>query len=174
MELVGGVQSTQFGKIFVEHSPHTVLRQVLHESIVLLRHSEVALVFRFFSGSSLVCKGFLCTTAFFPLSSSEVAPSSATTFANFRRLTPDLQISRKRIQLLISTRSIIVKQVNGPPSAGSFYRVFPSHLISDVNTSLCFIIEQNSLWFFLRLLSEVISTSGCNVLIITTDFCFSH
>ena len=147
---------------------------MLRESVVLLRHSEVALVFRFFSEGLLVSKGFLCATAFFPLSSSEVAPSSTTACANFRRLSPDLQISRKRIQLLISARSIIVKQVNGPPSAGSFYIVFPSHLISDINTSLCFIIEQNSLWFFLRLLSKVISTSGHNVLIITTDFCFSH
>ena len=58
----------------MEHSPHTVLRQMLRESIVLLRHSEVALVFRFFSGGSSVSKGFLCATAFFPLSSSEVAP----------------------------------------------------------------------------------------------------
>ena len=114
---------------------------MLRESIVLLRHSEVVLVFRFFSEGSLVSKGFLCALAFFPLSSPEVVPSSTTTWANFRRLTPDLQISWKKIQLLISARSIIVKQVNGPPSAGSFYRVFPSHLISDVNTSLCFIIE---------------------------------
>ena len=151
-----------------------MLRQILHESIVLLRHSEVALVFRFFSEGSLVSKGFLCTTTFFPLSSSEVAPSSTTTCANFRQLTPDLKITRKRIQLLISARSIIVKQVNGLPSAGSFYGAIPSHLISDVNASLCFIIEQNSLCFFLRLLSEVISTSGCNALITTTDFCFSH
>ena len=125
----------------MEHSPHTVLQQMLRKSIVLLRHSEVALVFRFFSGDLLVSKEFLCATAFFPLSSSEVVPSSTTTWANFWRLTPDLQISRKKIQLLISARSIIVKQVNGPPSAGSFYRVFPSHLISDDNASLCFIIE---------------------------------
>ena len=125
----------------MEHSPHTVLRQVLRKSIVLLRHSEVSLVFRFFSEGSIVSKGFLCATAFFPLSPSEVAPCSTTTCANFRRQTPDLRISRKRIQLLISGKSIIVKQLNGLPSAGSFYRVFPSHLISDVNTSLCFIIE---------------------------------
>ena len=114
---------------------------MLREFIALLRHSEVALVFRFFSEGSLVSKGFLCATAFFPLSSSEVSPSSTTTCANFQRLTPDLQISRKEIQLLISARSIIVKQVNVPPSAGSFYRVFPSHLISDVNTSLCIITK---------------------------------
>ena len=125
----------------MEHLPHTVLRQVLPKSIVQLRHSEVALVFPFFSEGSLVSKGFLCATAFFPLLTSEVAPCSTTTCANFWRLTPDLRISRKRIQLLINGRSIIVKQVNGPPSAGSFYRVFPSHLISDVNASLCFIIE---------------------------------
>ena len=125
----------------MEHSPHTVLWKMLCESIVLLRHSEVALVFRFFSEGLLVSKGFLCAIAFFPLSSSEVAPSSTTTCANFRLLTPDFQISRKKIQLLISATSIIVKQVNGPPSAGSLYRIFPSHLISDVNTSLCFIIE---------------------------------
>ena len=139
-ELVGGVQSTQFGQIFVEHLPHTVLRQILREFIVLLRHSEVVLVFCFFSEGSLVSKGFFCTT-FFPLSSSEVASSSTTTCANFRRLTPDLKISRKRIQLLISARSTIVKQMNGLPSAGSFYRVFPCHLNSDVNASLYFIIE---------------------------------
>ena len=112
----------------MEHLPHTVLRQVLHESIVLLRHSEGPDVFRIFSGGPLVSKGFLCATAFFPLSSPEVAPASSSTTlcANFRRLTPDLQISRKRIQLLISARSIIVKQVNGPSSAGSFYRIFPA------------------------------------------------
>ena len=119
-------------------------------------------------------RDFFVLQNFFPSSYSEVAPSSTTTCASFRRLTPDLQTSRKRIQLLISTRSIIVKQMNGPPSAGNFYRVFPSHLTSDVNARLSFVIEQNSLWFFLRLLSEVISTSGCNVLITTTDFCFSH
>ena len=56
-----------------------MLRQVLHESTVLLRHSEVAHVFRFFSGSSLVSKGFLCATAFFPLSSPELPPASSST-----------------------------------------------------------------------------------------------
>ena len=125
----------------MEHSPHTVLRQELRKSIVLLRHSEKALVFRFFSEGLFVSKGFLYATAFFPLSTSKVASCSTITCANFRRLTPNLRISRKKIQLLISGRSIIVKQVNGPPSSGSFYRVFPSHLISDVNVSLCFIIE---------------------------------
>ena len=35
----------------------------------------------------------------------------------------------------------IVKHVNGPPSAISFYRVFRSHLINDVNASFCFIIS---------------------------------
>ena len=102
------IQSTRSGQIFMAHLPQTVLRLVLYESIVLVRHLEVAHVFRFFSGGWLVCQGFLCASAFFP----EVSPgvvlvsSSTTRGANFRRLTPDLQISRKRIQLLISAKSI--------------------------------------------------------------------
>ena len=64
-ELVDCVQSTQFGQIFVEYSPHIVLREMLYESIVLLRHFEVAHVFCFFSGGSLVSKGFFCATVFF-------------------------------------------------------------------------------------------------------------
>ena len=67
---------------FVEHSPHTVLRQMLRESIVLLRHSEVALVFRFFSGGSLVSKGFLCATAFFPLWLPLLLPQLVETFGD--------------------------------------------------------------------------------------------
>ena len=63
-QFVSCIQSTQIGQIFMAHLPQTVLWQVLHESIVLLRHFEVAHVFRFFSRDSSVSKGFLSATAF--------------------------------------------------------------------------------------------------------------
>ena len=107
-QLVSCIQSTQFGQIFMAHLPQTVLRQVLHKSILLLRHFEVANVFRCFSKGSLVSKEFLSAAAFFRAVSPEVVPvsSSTTRCANFLRLTPDLQISRKTIQLLINAKSI--------------------------------------------------------------------
>ena len=48
-QLVGCIQLKQFGQIFIAHLLHIVPRQVLHKSIVLLRHFEVAHVFRFLS-----------------------------------------------------------------------------------------------------------------------------
>ena len=42
------IQSTRSGQIFMAHLRQTVLQQVLHESIVLFRHFEVAHVFCFF------------------------------------------------------------------------------------------------------------------------------
>ena len=62
-QLVSCIQSTQFGLIFTEQLPQTVLRQVLQESIVLLRHFEVAHVFRFFLesfGGDLIFALFRC------------------------------------------------------------------------------------------------------------------
>ena len=53
------IQSTQFGRIVLVHFPHTVLRQVLHKTVILLRHFVVAFVFRFFSEGSSVLKWFL-------------------------------------------------------------------------------------------------------------------
>ena len=52
-----------------------------------------------FSRGSLVSKGFLWATVFFPGVSPEVVPVSSSTihYANFRRLASDLEISWNRI-----------------------------------------------------------------------------
>ena len=54
-------------------------QQLLHKSVVLLRHFIVAHVFRFFSEGSSVLMRFLCVTAFFPVFSPGVVPVSFST-----------------------------------------------------------------------------------------------
>ena len=59
------IQSTQSGQIFMAHLPQTVLWQVLHESIVLFRHLEVAHVFRFFLEVRWFLRDFFVQVHFF-------------------------------------------------------------------------------------------------------------